>query len=412
MKHIYVWENWDAEAPRQIGELFENNINGKSVVSFEFAKAFLEQNQNLLLDPELLPFSGRQYTEKPMFGIFSDTCPDRWGRILIQRREVLVAEKEKRLPRELTESDYLLGVHDEGRMGAIRFSLSPEPDFLANDEELAAPPWISLRELEEASRQVESHRGIQSEHWLNQILAPGSSLGGARPKANVKAPDGSLWIAKFPSKRDDYDVGAWEKVAWDLEKKCGIRVPDAQIKRFSEYGSTFLVKRFDREDLRRIQFASAMTLLNHTDGQSSSYFEMLDFIRNYSSEPVRDSQELWRRIAFSMAICNHDDHLRNHGFLLAKNNQWSLSPAYDVNPVPYAQTLSLTIDGKDSRIAPDLLIEAGELFYIEHPKKELQKIVDTIQENWEALARRYSIPRAEIQEMAPAFTRLAKQITK
>lgn len=411
MKRIYVWENWSAEHPHLIGELYENFVNGKSAVSFEFDDSFLERNQDLTLDPEFLPFSGRQYTEKPMFGVFSDSCPDRWGRVLIQRREALLAEKENRLPRELTETDYLLGVHDEGRMGAIRFSLSPEPEFLANDEELAAPPWVSLRELEEASRELENHRGLQSEHWLRQILAPGSSLGGSRPKANVKAPDGSLWIAKFPSKHDDYDVGAWEKVAWDLEKKCKIQVPEARIKQFSDYGSTFLVKRFDRNGPKRIQFASAMTMLNHTDGQDSSYFEILDSIRSYNQNPIQDSRELWKRIAFSMAISNHDDHLRNHGFLLNEENQWTLSPAYDVNPVSYAQNLSLTIDGKDGRISPDLITEVGELFYVEHPREELQQIVDIVQENWEPLARQYSIPNSEIRDMKPAFTRLAQQMS-
>lgn len=205
-------------------------------------------------------------SEKKLFGIFSDSCPDRWGRLLMKRREAVQARKEERKPRRLGESDFLLGVYDEARMGALRFSLEEDGVFLANDEELATPPWTTLRELEAASVSFENDEDGQEEKWLKQLLAPGSSLGGARPKASVQAPDKSLWIAKFPSKHDEWNTGAWEMVAHDLAAACHLNVPEAKLETFSELGSTYLVKRFDRKGEKRLHFSSAMTLLGKADG--------------------------------------------------------------------------------------------------------------------------------------------------
>lgn len=258
-KDIYVYADW-LEEPELIGTLHVSSGNGRERTSFEYDGSWLENHPDMMIDPEIYPCPGRQYPSdgKHMFGVFSDSCPDRWGRLLMRRREAMDARAEDRKPQKLLESDYLLGVYDETRMGAIRFALEPGGEFQSPDRRLAAPPWATLRELESASLAFENAQDPDEEKWLRQLLAPGSSLGGARPKANVKAPDGSLWIAKFPSKHDEWNAGAWEMVAHDLAKKCGLDVPEAKLLKFSNAGSTFLVRRFDREGERRIPFASAM----------------------------------------------------------------------------------------------------------------------------------------------------------
>lgn len=209
-----------------------------------------------------MPYSGRQYpTGKNIFGLFADASPDRWGRVLMNKRERILAEKEGRKPSKLYDSDYLLGVYDETRMGGIRFKVNPEGPFLSDDKETAATPWATLRTLEEASRNFENDETGLTEKWLNQLIKPGSSLGGARPKATVVDTKDQLWIAKFPSKNDENDTGAWEIVAHDLAALCGLNVPEAKLEKFSPLGSTFLIKRFDRLGSKRVHFASAMTLL-------------------------------------------------------------------------------------------------------------------------------------------------------
>ena len=204
-----------------------------------------------------------------MFGIFEDASPDRWGRNLMQRREAILAKKEERKPRTLTAVDYLLGAYDKTRMGAMRFALTEGGPFLSDEKELAAPPWTTLRKLESASIAFEKNDDGQEEKWLKQLIAPGSSLGGARPKASVEAPDGSLWIAKFPSKNDTTNVGAWEMVVHELTVMCGLNVPEAKLETFSALGSTFFSKRFDRDGEKRIHVASAMTLLGKIHGASA-----------------------------------------------------------------------------------------------------------------------------------------------
>ena len=323
INEIYVYENWKSNEPSLIGTLFVGGGKGKQVVSFEYDDEWLNDlSNNVSLDPDLRMFKGRQYapTGKNLFGVFEDSCPDRWGRLLMKRREAIIAKKEERKPRTLSEVDFLIGVYDETRMGGLRFSTSKGGAFLSDDKELATPPWTTLRKLESASLAFEKNDDGMEEKWLKQLVAPGSSLGGARPKASVLAPDGSLWIAKFPSKHDDINVGAWEMVVHDLAVMCNLNVPEAKLENFSKNGSTFLIKRFDREGDKRIHFASAMNLLGKTDGanatEGSSYMEIASIITAYSATPQKDLGELWRRIVFNMAVSNTDDHLRNHGFLL------------------------------------------------------------------------------------------------
>ncbi|MCI8375252.1 MAG: HipA domain-containing protein [Lachnospiraceae bacterium] len=368
------------------------------------------KRDNFVFDPDLSFYRGRQYTplDKTMFGVFADSCPDRWGRLLMKRHEAILAKKEERKPRRLTDLDFLLGVYDKTRMGALRFSLSESGPFVSDDKDLATPPWTTLRKLESASLAFEKNEDGMEEKWLKQLLAPGSSLGGARPKASVSAPDGSLWIAKFPSKNDDVNIGAWEMVAHDLAVLCGLDVPEARLESFSKIGSTFLVKRFDREGSRRIHFASAMTLLGKNDGANaadgSSYLELASLIRKYGDTPKKDLQELWRRIVFNMAVSNTDDHLRNHGFILSKEG-WRLSPAYDVNPNADGDVLSLNVDTNNNLIDFDLALSVAKLY--EMPQKQaledLNEIRNTVEASWRKLAQNYGINRSEIESMSPAF---------
>lgn len=246
------------------------------------------------------------------------------------------------------------------------------------------------------------------EKWLKQLIAPGSSLGGARPKASVMAPDGSLWIAKFPSKHDDFNSGAWEMVAHDLAVKCGLNVPEAKVEKFSKLGTTFLVKRFDRVGAQRIHFSSAMTMLGKKDGANatdgSSYLEIVSFLKADGAKPKRDLEELWKRIVFSMAVSNTDDHFRNHGFILSDEG-WELSPLYDVNPDIYGEYLSLNVDADNSSIDFELAVQAAPYYGIgkKYAVQEVDKIKNTVRENWKELAKKYGISRGEIERMSPAF---------
>lgn len=267
-KTIFVYDDFSSDQPILMGSLYVNVIKGGESYSFEYDKEWLKKTGlKITLDPELMPYSGRQYPSgKNIFGLFADASPDRWGRILMNKRERILAEKEGRKPSKLHDSDYLLGVYDETRMGGIRFKADPEGPFLSDDKETAAPPWATLRTLEEASRNFESDESGLPEKWLNQLIKPGSSLGGARPKATVVDTTGQLWIAKFPSKHDENDTGAWEMVVHNLAVLCGLNVPEAKLEKFSSLGSTYLIKRFDRVLNKRVHFASAMTLLGKTDG--------------------------------------------------------------------------------------------------------------------------------------------------
>lgn len=410
-KTIFVYDDFSTEQPVLMGSLYVNVIKGGESYSFEYDKDWLRKTGlTLTLDPELMPYSGRQYsTGKNIFGLFADASPDRWGRVLMNKRERILAEKEGRKPSKFYDSDYLLGVYDETRMGGIRFKTNQEGPFLSDDKETAAPPWATLRTLEEASRYFENDETGLTEKWLNQLIKPGSSLGGARPKATVVDTKDQLWIAKFPSKNDENDTGAWEIVAHDLAALCGLNVPEAKLEKFSPLGSTFLIKRFDRMGSKRVHFASAMTLLGKTDGASaadgSSYLDIAAFIKSYGAQPKKDLGELWKRIVFNMAVTNTDDHLRNHAFILTDKG-WILSPLYDVNPVPYGDELSLNVDEEDNSISIDLAVQTAVRFGISESDAEAQaeEILKIVRDNWEKTAAGYGLTRRQIEEMRPAFS--------
>lgn len=409
-KTIFVYDDFSTDQPVLMGSLYVNVIKGGESYSFEYDKGWLKKTGlTLTLNPELMPYSGRQYpTGKNIFGLFADASPDRWGRVLMNKRERILAEKEGRKPSKLYDSDYLLGVYDETRMGGIRFKVNPEGPFLSDDKETAAPPWATLRTLEEASRNFENDETGLTEKWLNQLIKPGSSLGGARPKATVVDTKNQLWIAKFPSKNDENDTGAWEIVAHDLAALCGLNVPEAKLEKFSPLGNTFLIKRFDRLGSKRVHFASAMTLLVKKDGASaadgSSYLDIAAFIKSYGAQPKKDLIELWKRIVFNMAVTNTDDHLRNHAFILTDKG-WILSPLYDVNPVPYGDELSLNVDEDDNSISIDLAVQTAVKFGISKSDAEAvaEDILQIVRDNWERTAARYNLTRRQIEEMRPAF---------
>ena len=410
-KTIFVYDDFSMQNPTLMGILYVNSLKSGESYSFEYDREWLKKTSlKITLDPELMPYSGRQYPfGKAIFGLFSDSSPDRWGRVLMNKRERILAGKEGRKPAKLYDSDYLLGVYDETRLGGIRFKTEPNGAFLSDDKETAAPPWASLRTLEEASRNFENEDTALSEKWLNQLIRPGSSLGGARPKATVIDPKEQLWIAKFPSKNDENDSGAWEMVTHDLAEICGLHVPEAKLEKFSNLGSTYLVKRFDRILNKRVHFASAMTLLGKTDGTSAadgtSYLDIAAFIKSYGAQPKRDLIELWKRIVFNMAVSNTDDHLRNHAFIFTENG-WELSPLYDVNPVPYGDELSLNVDEEDNSINIDLVIQTAVRFGISETDATTyaKEILTIVKENWEKRATALGLSRRLIEEMRPAFS--------
>jgi len=367
---IAVYADWDGlPHPLRLGLLHIRRGAGREVFEFEFDADVLmcPALAGFQLDPRLGLFMGRQHPPQghETFGVFADASPDRWGRLLMQRR----LEREKRAEKvpksaRLYESDYLLGVHDAFRAGALRFRLNDTGDFLDNHHDVAAPPFVYLRELEAASLALERDEDNTAEagnDWLRLLIAPGGSLGGARPKASVVDPDGHLWIAKFPSVRDEQDVGGWELVVQTLARGCGLRVPESLARRFANPHHSFLVKRFDRTAAgRRLHFASAMTLTGRKDGDDASvgasYLELARVLIDYGAQTSADLQELWSRVVFNMLVSNTDDHLRNHGFLLVPGKGWRLSKAFDMNPVADSQGLRLNVSEADNVLDLDLVL--------------------------------------------------------
>lgn len=410
LRSIFVYADWQGlGGPLLIGTLNVTQVR-KEVFSFEYDEAWLKSGKAQDLDPDLQLLPGAQYLggDKHNFGSFLDSSPDRWGRVLMDRREAIIARKEERKPNNLWETDYLLGVYDGHRMGALRFKEDPKGPFLNNNKDMASPPWTSIRELEHASLEFEKDTEGNTSKWIDMLFAPGSSLGGARPKASVVDPKGELWIAKFPSISDSKDVGAWEMVVHELALKAGIRVAESKTGKFYSKQHTFLTKRFDRvADGSRIHFASAMTLLGHTDGSSYkdgvSYLDLAEFIMRSGSSPNEDLEELWKRIVFNICVSNTDDHLRNHGFLLEEKG-WKLSPAFDINPVAKGTGLSLNISEKDNSLDLDLAREVAPYFRIKDKKSEsIVKEVKEVVAHWTEVAEKYGIPKTERELMASAF---------
>ncbi len=401
------------DSPCLMGILYSDRLKGKEIFSFKYDNDWLQNGTSQLLDPSLQLFSGLHYPDESQenFGIFLDSSPDRWGRILMRRREAALARKEDRPEQNLYETDYLLGVFDGHRMGALRFKLEEEGPFLNNNKDLASPPWTSFRELEQISLRLEEDDIIDDPDylkWLNMLIAPGSSLGGARPKAGIVDNDGELWIAKFPSKNDNGDIGAWEIVTYELAIAAGINMSESKAQKFSSNYHTFITKRFDRTaNGERIQFSSAMTMLGYTAGQDHtdgiSYLELVEFIQINGANVAKDLEQIWRRIVFYICVSNTDDHLRNHGFILTDAG-WILSPAYDINPVENGTGLKLNISDEDNSLDLELAIEVSEYFRLSDDRaNEIIGEVKSAVSNWRQVASKYGISKVEQDIKALAF---------
>jgi len=413
-RSIIVYANWQGmDDPIIMGTLYSDRLKGKEIFSFEYSEDWLQNGPSQLLDPDLQLYSGLHYLsdEQGNFGMFLDSAPDRWGRILMRRREAALARAEGRDAQKLFETDYLLGVYDGYRMGALRFKLEENGPFLNDNTDMASPPWTSLRKLEQISLRLEEEDVIEDPEylkWLSMLIAPGASLGGARPKANIVDNDGKLWIAKFPSRNDPGDIGGWEIVTYELAVAAGINMAESKAKKFSADYYTFLTKRFDRsENGERIHFVSAMTMLGYKDGQDfadgASYLELVEFIQNHGANVNQDLEQLWRRIVFSICITNTDDHLRNHGFILSDAG-WLLSPAYDINPVETGTGLKLNISDEDNSLDLDLAMEVSEFFRLsEERATEIIDEVTVAVRNWKQVATKYGISKAEQELKSIAF---------
>jgi serine/threonine-protein kinase HipA len=413
-KNIEVYAHWvGLSQPTLLGVLHAIPGRGKEIFSFEYSHDWLKNDQAYNLDPSLQLFPGPQYAPQGQenFGIFLDSSPDRWGRFLMNRREAQLARAEDRPERKLLESEYLLGVYDQHRMGALRFRTNSNGPFLDNNTSLASPPWIQLRELEHASLELEkqgAEKNPSYSRWLNMLIAPGGSLGGARPKASVVDAKKHLWIAKFPSGNDVNDIGAWEMAIYKLAKRAKITIAEAKIDKFNSHHHTFLTKRFDRNTIgERIHFASAMTLLQRSDGddasKGASYLELAEFILRYGAKPDQDLEQLWRRIVFYICVSNVDDHLRNHGFILQPQG-WILSPAFDINPVANADGLKLNISESDNSQDLSLAKEVAKYFRVKSDKADMiiLEIVKAVK-SWRKEATALGISTKEQNQMERAF---------
>lgn len=403
---LEVWLDDDLGPAIQVGTL----AHDRGQIRFHYERDWLQDPRAFALDPDL-SLDEHPFFPKPElgnFGIFLDSSPDRWGQTLMKRREALQAKDEQRAPRTLYAWDFLIGVQDLTRQGALRFR-RPDTEAFLGDEKMVAPPVTTLRELEAVAYQL-SNRRIDDldalRKWLAVLVAPGASLGGARPKANFTNTDGSLWIGKFPARDDDRDVGAWEYVVHQLAQAAGIDVPPAKLIKLNNDFHTFCVQRFDRANGSRRFYASAMTLLRKTQSEGTSYLDLAQFIRAQGDAEHADAdlEQLFRRVAFNVAVGNRDDHLRNHGFVLGKTG-WRLAPAFDVNPNIDKAEHVLNIDDVDNRPSLETVLSTAAFYGL--GDVQARQIVDGVVaavNHWQDAARRMRISGADIDLTAGAFS--------
>jgi len=407
---IWVYADWKGMIfPKCIGILSAQQVKGRKAFSFSYNTEWINSQEQLLIDPDIVWYSGQQYPNaKENFGVFLDSMPDTWGRTLMKRRAALHA-KEQGLPvPKLYDIDFLLGVHDFCRMGALRFKKDPDGDFLDIDPVSPVPPWASIRELQHGAELIESNVDTaEVRKWLAMLMAPGSSLGGARPKANILDEDGNLWIAKFPSKNDTVNKGAWEYLAYRLAVDAGIDMAESRLEHITGAYHTFFTKRFDREKQARIHFASAMTMTGKNEelirDATPSYLDIAEFIQFSGAHVNEDLHQLWKRLIFNILVSNTDDHLKNHGFILTSEG-WHLSPAFDINPSIDKEGLALNIDMDNNALDIDLAKSVGAYFRLK--EKEMDSVIDEVRSvvyGWQKLAVEIGIPRSEQTLMTAAF---------
>lgn len=406
MERLLVFADFDwLDKPELVGELCYEKLRGSDSYAFQYDEHWLKGHAEVKLSEDINNYPGMQYTQpgQDVFGCFSDALPDRWGRTMLKRREQILASEEKRAVRSLSSFDYLMGIDDFSRMGGFRFKKELEGEFINVSASLKIPPLTELKDLLHASREIEKSEEanvLPEKKWIAQLIQPGSSLGGARPKASVLDEKGNLCIAKFPSRKDDYDTGLWEHFSHLLAQKAGIEVAQTKVLGGLRKYHTFLSRRFDRKDeAKRVHFASSMSLLGLKDGDNAQggygYLDMVDFILQGCCDVEQNLQELYRRVAFNMCIGNSDDHFRNHGFLLTQKG-WTLSPAYDMNPT-LNEYQSLLVNESSNKADISVLLDSCESYLI---KKEIAaniiQEVQTAVSGWESLAVQLQIPVREM----------------
>ena len=403
---LEVWLDANfVKEPQRVGTLFHD----RGQIRFAYAPEWLKHELAFPLDPGLTLDKGAFFPnpEAGNFGIFLDSCPDRWGQTLMKRRETLAAKDEGRAPRNLRAWDFLIGVQDETRQGALRFKDPASNEFIASHA-LAAPPIADLRVLEAVAAELTNKRLDDLDalrKWLAVLVAPGASLGGARPKANFRDVDGSLWIAKFPARDDDRDIGGWEGAIHAMAVAAKVDVPEAKVLKLNSAYRTFCVRRFDRDDGNRVFYASAMTLLKRNTSEGASYLEIAEFIQKNGVPATlgHDLAQLFRRIAFGIAVGNRDDHLRNHGFVLTEKG-WRLSQAFDINPNVDKGEHVLNIDDVDNRPSLETLLQTAPFYGLNEARaRDLIREVLLVTSTWREVAARSGISAGDIEVTAPSF---------
>jgi len=394
-----------ASGHKRVGTLYRHARRGGEAISFEYHPSWLEDAARFSLEPALslgrgafVPADG-----PPIFGSIGDSAPDTWGRRLMQRAERRRAQREGGAPRTLQELDYLLGVSDVSRLGALRFR-NVGGELFQSPSSAGVPGVVDLGRLLQVTERI--LRDEETDEDLQLIFAPGSSLGGARPKASVIDQHGRLSIAKFPKEADDYGVEIWESVALTLAKRAAIRTPESELIRVAGR-PVLLSRRFDRSDGTRVPFLSALSMLGLKDGEHGSYPELVDALAEHGAQASRDAQELYRRLLLNVLISNVDDHLRNHGFLWAGKQGWTLSPVYDLNPIPTdvrPRILTTNISLDEATCDLDLVLSTAE-FYGLGPAhaREIAKEVARVTATWRETAAAAGANQSEIRRMASAF---------
>ena len=421
MKKLYVYADFDwFNDIELIGELGYESLRGSDSYSFKFADSWIKKYNSIQLSNDLNNYPGIQYTQpnKDIFGCFADALPDRWGRTLLLRREQILAQEDNRPIKRLSSFDFLVGIDDFSRMGAFRFKETLDGEFINTTNSLRIPPLTDLRELIAASREIEKSENannLPEKKWITQLVQPGSSLGGARPKANVVDTDKNVYVAKFPSLKDDYDAGLWEYFCHLLAKNVGINTADTKVLAVNEKHHTLLSKRFDRTaEGKRIHFASAMTLLGLNDGDNATtghgYLDIVDFILSSCTDVDANLCELFRRVAFNICIGNTDDHFRNHGFLLTAKG-WTLSPAYDMNPTLNSHQ-SLLINSKTNVSDLSVLVNSCDEYMLtaQVAKNIINEVVEAIKD-WRIIANKIGISKREISLFENVFEGRINQVS-
>ena len=418
MRELFIYADFDwLDKPILVGELGYESLRGSDSYSFKYDNSWLRQYGSLFLSADINNYPGWQYTqpERDIFGCFSDALPDRWGRLLLNRREQIIAAEEQRPVHKLSSFDYLMGIEDISRMGGFRFKASQDGEFINCENSLRIPPLTDICTLVAASMEIEKSEELNrlpEKKWLQQLVHPGTSLGGARPKAVVVNDEGRLCVAKFPSRNDDYDVGLWEHHSHLLAKEAGVIAAQTSVVDTGRKYHTFLSKRFDRSaDGRRKHFASAMTLLGLTDGcdakTGNGYLDIVDFILQNCCDVEDNLRQLYRRVAFNIAIGNSDDHFRNHGFLLTPKG-WTLSPAYDMNPT-LNEYQALMINSSTNQADLNILLDSSKEYMI--GRKEAEAIIDEVKSGvsqWKPVANRLGISKREMAVYEQVYQRAFK----